>query len=110
MPTVGLSILEPAKSAPVNLFVLRSIMKKHTKLEVISEIEPLRGITPQEAIEKAESLPAPEDTRVYAKDYIPAMQILVDKGYTVKAAAAILVASGCTFSAGTLDITFRTKK
>lgn len=78
-----------------------------TKLEVVSAVEETKGLSPAEALALAEECPPPESTRVFARDYMPAMAALVGKGFTVKGAAERLVELGCPFSCGTLDITYR---
>lgn len=72
------------------------------KKMVISAIEPTDGASPKAVLAKAKECAKAKDTRIFARDYMPAMKALMTKGYPAREAARMLVGMGCPFSPATL--------
>ena len=73
------------------------------KKMVLSAIEDTAGIGPSEMLKRAMSAPPAPSTRIYAADYMPAIDALMAKGYSTRAAVKLLVEMGCPFSEPTLS-------
>lgn len=80
------------------------------KQTVLSAIEQTNGTSPKDVLAKARELPPAKDTRVFVRDYVPAMEALVKKGYPIRESARLLVDLGCPFAPGTLALAFNNKK
>jgi hypothetical protein len=73
------------------------------KKMVLSAIEETAGTSPSDMLKKAKSAPPARVTRIYAADYMPAVDELMAKGYSTRAAVKLLVEMGCPFSESTLS-------
>jgi hypothetical protein len=71
---------------------------RQEKMMVLAAVEDTEGLSPQDALRLAEDAPPPDVTRIYAKDYVPALQSLIDKGYSITKGSEKLVEMGCPFS------------
>ena len=72
------------------------------KKMVLTSIEETNGASPKDVLTLAKGAPLAKDTRVFARDYMPAMRTLMKKGYSARESARLLVGMGCPFAEGTL--------
>lgn len=81
-------------------------MKKMFRQNAIIAVERTDGLTPESALLLAEEQQEEDKVRVFAADYIPAIDALLRKGYSVQAASQKLVELGVPFAWVTLASTY----